>query len=133
VRVALLWRSAWADVTNRHLERIGVDARIDHRSHAASGILEQPTIHEGVTARAMEKQGMVADRCELNGQIKADNKLLRGLRSASERLTNAVENSLPAIAEAMETMRQYADLVGQIKGLSRERQGLLDEKKQLLY
>ena len=157
----VLWRSAWADVTNRYLERIGTEARIDHRSHADRGILEQPTIHEGVTARAMEQQGFIADRCELNRQIKADNKLLRELRSAFEKIAKAVKNTVPAIAEAMETLRrnmlifryqilhtkanrrsikntladvipvlrQYFDLVGQIKTLSRERKGLLDEKK----
>ncbi|MEE0110877.1 MAG: MobQ family relaxase [Oscillospiraceae bacterium] len=157
----VLWRSAWADVTNRYLERAGAEARIDHRSHADRGIPEQPTIHEGVTARAMEQQGFIADRCELNRQIKADNKLLRELRSAFEKIAKAVKNTVPAIAEAMETLRrnilifryqilhtkanrrsikntladvlpvlrQYSDLVGQIKTLSRERKGLLDEKK----
>ena len=157
----VMWRSAWADVTNRYLERVGAEARIDHRSHAERGILEQPTVHEGVTARAMERQGFIADRCELNRQIKADNKLLRELRSAFEKIAKAVQNTVPAIAAAMETMRrnmlifryqilytrsrrrnikktlsevmpvlrQYTDLVGQIKTLTRERKGLLDEKK----
>lgn len=157
----VLWRSAWADVSNRYLERVGAEARIDYRSHADRGILEQPTIHEGVTARAMEQQGFIADRCELNRQIKADNKLLRELRTAFEKIAKAVKNTVPAIAEAMETLRrnmlilryqilhtkanrrsikntladalpvlrQYSDLVGQIKTLSRERKGLLDEKK----
>ena len=157
----VLWRSAWADVTNRYLERVGAEARIDHRSHAERGLLEQPTIHEGVTARAMEQQGFIADRCELNRQIKADNKLLRELRSAFGKIAKAVKNTVPALAEAMETLRrnmlifryqilhtkanrrsikntlaeevpvlrQYSELVGQIKTLSRERKGLLDEKK----
>ena len=48
-----VWRAAWADATNRHLERYGHDERIDHRSNAARGLDEQPTIHEGVTARAL--------------------------------------------------------------------------------
>lgn len=157
----VLWRSAWADVTNRYLERVGAEARIDHRSHADRGILEQPTIHEGVTARAMEQQGFIADRCELNRQIKADNKLMRELRSVYEKIAKAVKNTVPALAETMETLRrnmlifryqilhtkanrrsikntladvmpllrQYSDLVVQIKTLSRERKGLLDEKK----
>ena len=157
----VLWRSAWADVTNRYLERVGAEARIDHRSHAERGILEQPTIHEGVTARAMEQQGFIADRCELNRQIKADNKLLRELRSIYEKIAKAVKNTVPALAEAMETvrrnmlifryqilhtkanrrsikntlanvmpvLRRYSEIVSQIKSLSRERKGLLDEKK----
>lgn len=102
----VLWRAAWADVTNRSLERVGAEARIDHRSHAERGIPEQPTIHEGVTARAMEQQGFVADRCELNRQIKADNKLLQELRSIYEKIAKAVRNTLTAMAEKLETLRQ---------------------------
>ena len=54
------------------MERAGQEERIDHRSHAERGLEEQPTIHEGVIARALEKKGIVSDRCELNRQIKAD-------------------------------------------------------------
>ena len=32
----------------------GQKERIDHRSHAERGLLERPTVHEGVVARAME-------------------------------------------------------------------------------
>ena len=102
----LVWRKAWADTTNAHLERAGADARIDHRSHAERGLDEQPTIHEGVTARAMEKKGIIADRCEINRQIKADNALLRELKATVKKLMQAVKNTLPAMAEKMETLRQ---------------------------
>lgn len=99
------WRTAWADVTNRYLEQYGHDARIDHRSHAKRGLDEQPTIHEGVVAHALEQKGVVSDRCELNRQIKADNALLRELKAAVKKLMQAVKNTLPAIAEAMERLR----------------------------
>ena len=62
----VLWRAAWADVANGYLERTGHEERIDHRSHAERGLLERPTVHEGVVARAMEKKGVISDRCELN-------------------------------------------------------------------
>jgi hypothetical protein len=99
------WRAAWADVSNRCLERAGHEERIDHRSNAARGLDEQPTIHEGVTARALERKGIIADRCEINRQIKADNALLRELKAAARKLAQAVKNTLPAIAEAMENLR----------------------------
>ena len=99
------WRKAWADVTNRYLEQYGHDARIDHRSHAERGLTEQLTIHEGVVARALEKKGIVSDRCELNRQIKADNALLRELKDTVKKLLKAVKNSVPEIAEAMEKLR----------------------------
>lgn len=102
----VLWRVAWADTVNRCLERSGLEERVDHRSHAERGLDEQPTIHEGVAARALEKKGIISDRCELNRQIKADNALLRELKSLVTKLMNAVKNTIPAIAEAMETVRQ---------------------------
>ena len=101
----VVWRAAWADVTNRQLEMYGHDERIDHRSNAARGLDEQPTIHEGVTARALERKGIIADRCEINRQIKVDNALLRELKAAARKLAQAVKNTLPAIAEAMENLR----------------------------
>ena len=101
----VLWRAAWADVANRHLERTGHEERIDHRSHAERGLLERPTVHEGVVARAMEKKGIISDRCELNRQIKADNALLRELRGQVKKLAQAVKNTIPALAEAMERLR----------------------------
>ena len=102
----VLWRAAWADTVNRCLERSGHKERVDHRSHAERGLDEQPTIHEGVAARAMEKKGIISDRCELNRQIKADNALLRELKSLVKKLMDAVKNTVPAIAEAMEAARQ---------------------------
>ena len=102
----VLWRKAWADVTNRYLERYGHDARIDHRSHAERGLTEQPTIHEGVVARAMEKKGIISGRCELNRKIKADNALLWELRATVKKLAQTVIRSLPEIAKSMESLRQ---------------------------
>jgi hypothetical protein len=102
----ILWRAAWADTVNRCLERSGHRECIDHRSHAERGLDEQPTIHEGVAARALEQKGIISDRCELNRQIKADNALLRELKSLVKKLMDAVKNTVPAIAEAMETVRQ---------------------------
>ncbi len=41
----LVWREKWADVTNKYLAQYPwIDARIDHRSHAARGLDEQPTV-----------------------------------------------------------------------------------------
>lgn len=102
----VLWRKAWADTTNLYLERAGADARIDHRSNAERGLDEQPTIHEGVTARAMEAKGIMSDRCEINRQIKADNALLRELKAQLKKLMDAAKNTIPLLAEKLETLRQ---------------------------
>ena len=41
------WREAWADAVNRALEEKKQSARVTHLSHAAQGLDEQPTVHEG--------------------------------------------------------------------------------------
>ena len=99
------WRVAWADVTNRYLESAGREERIDHRSNAARGLDEIPTIHEGPAARQMEAMGFVSDRCEINRQIKADNALLRELKAEIKKLTALVARTVPAIAEGLEKLR----------------------------
>lgn len=150
----VLWREAWADAVNRSLERNGIEGRIDHRSYAAQNIAEQPTIHEGVIAQALERKGIISERCELNRQIKADNTLLRELKAQ-------VKNTIPAFADKMESLREniivfryqvlhtlndkrrignilgilqpkftrYVSISGQIEEKSRERKTLLAEKK----
>ena len=99
------WRKAWADVSNRYLERYGHDERIGHRSNAARGLDEIPTIHEGVAAQALERKGIISDRCEINRQIRADNALLRELKAEIKKLTALVARTVPAIAEGLEKLR----------------------------
>ena len=99
------WRKAWADVTNLYLERAGRAERIDHRSNAARGLDEIPTIHEGVAAQALERKGIISDRCEINRQIRADNALLRKLKAEIKKLAALVVRTVPAIAEGLEKLR----------------------------
>ena len=99
------WRSAWADTVNRALERNGIDERIDHRSNAARGLDEIPTIHEGVAAQALERKGIISDRCELNRQIKADNAMLREWKAEIKKLAALVAHTVPVIAEGLEKLR----------------------------
>ena len=102
-----LWRANWADAVNKMLALNQINAAIDHRSFAAQGITEQPTIHEGYIAQNMEKKGMIADRCEINRQIRADNRILRELKTQIKKLVQAVEKSIPVIAETLEAIRNH--------------------------
>ena len=63
------------------------------------------TIHEGAAAQALERRGIISDRCELNRQIKADNALLRELKEAVKKLAALVARTVPAIAEGLEKLR----------------------------
>ena len=101
----LVWREAWATAANRCLELAGHAERIDHRSHAARGLEERPTVHEGVAAQALVRRGILSDRCELNRQIKADNALLRELKAELKKLSDLVVHTVSAVAERLEKLR----------------------------
>ena len=101
----LEWREAWADAVNRALEEKQQSARVTHLSHTALGLDEQPTVHEGSQAKKLEMQGIKADRCELNRQIRADNKLLRELKAQLAKLSKVVGNTVEHIAETLERLR----------------------------
>ena len=107
------WRAAWADVTNRYLEtRTGRRNALTTAATLHRGLDEIPTIHEGVTAQALERKGIISDRCEINRQIKADNALLRELKAEIKKLAALVARTVPAIAEGLEKLRsQCADLL----------------------
>ena len=50
---------------------------------------------------------MISDRCEINRQIRADNKMLQELKAQVAKLAQAVERSIPVIAETMEAIRNH--------------------------
>ena len=96
------WRESWEGIINSYQERYGISDRVSCKSHAARGIKEQPTIHEGYYARNMEKEGLVSERCEINRQIKADNSLLRKLQKEVKAYSKAASDNIPAIASKLE-------------------------------
>ena len=100
-----VWRKAWADEMNLHLERAGYDVRVDHRSFKAQGIDRQPTIHEGVFAIRMERKGRKSDRREINRTIFKDNSALAYWAEAVINLTKALVLLMPVIANVLETIR----------------------------
>jgi len=50
------WRENWENVCNKHLERHGVQERIDHRTLSAQGIDRKPQKHKGVAATGIERR-----------------------------------------------------------------------------
>lgn len=101
----LAWRKLWAEIVNRALEEKQLFERVDHRSFAERGITLQPTIHEGVSAKAMNGKGKTSDRAEINRLIRADNKLIQTLREQVHNLIEAIKHSLFNLAETLETLR----------------------------
>ena len=56
------WREAWAQQTNVALERVGHEARIDHRTLEAQGIERWPQVHLGPHVVEMEGRGESTER-----------------------------------------------------------------------
>ena len=82
------WRAAWAECCNARLTE---QAQIDHRSYARQGIDQQPTIHEGYTARKIAAAGHESDRVQTNTEIRERNRLLRALVSQIKALGDRVQ------------------------------------------
>lgn len=76
------WRKSWADLANEALADAGHDARIDHRSHEARGIIEIPGQHYGPAvsgilsrsepsdvAERMDAERATRERAQLEAQL----------------------------------------------------------------
>ena len=126
------WRKSWEIIVNEEQERHGIADRVDCRSHAARGLTEQPTVHEGYHTRKLESMGIVSDRCELNRQIKADNKLLRELKKQVQKLMKAVKANIPAIASALETLRDHMVMIQYQLIVNTSQQETVTSQKNLL-
>ena len=107
---ALLWRKAWADISNAHLERAGSAERIDHRSNAERGIDEIPTVHMGVAACQMEKKGIATEKGELNRNIQKANRLIREIRAQIGKLKEWIADLFKARETAPEQPQQSPGL-----------------------
>lgn len=83
-------REAWAVECNKHLSQ---EDRMDHRSNAARGIDDIPTIHEGYAARAMEARGDVSERMEINRQIRLKNDLIHQFIETLKEIRDKVLNA----------------------------------------
>ena len=107
---ALVWRKAWADISNDYLERAGSPERIDHRSNAERGIEELPTVHMGVAACQMEKKGIATEKGELNRSIQKTNRLIREIRAQISKLKEWIADLFKARETAPEQPPQSPNL-----------------------
>ena len=80
------WRKNWAEITNKYLEKLNIDERIDHRSFKRQGLEQLPTIHLGSVAHQLEKKGIHTERGDINRQIVITNQRLRQLKARTKKL-----------------------------------------------
>ncbi|MBD9490455.1 Ti-type conjugative transfer relaxase TraA [Ensifer sp. ENS11] len=66
-------RQLWEHQTNRHLARLGLDVRVDHRSHLERGLEIEPTEHMGVHASQMDRRGLDVSRERIDGKAARSN------------------------------------------------------------
>ena len=100
---AELWRSSWAEHCNKYLD---AEHQIDHRSYERQGIDKEPSIHEGVTARQIEVEGKVADRCQINRDIKERNSFREQMKAIAKELTDLIAEKARAIYERFKGFRR---------------------------
>jgi len=105
------WRKSWEMIINEEQERKGILDRVDCRSHVSRGLDEKPTAHEGYHARKLESEGIVSERCELNRQIRADNRLLRELKKQVQKLMTVIKENISSIAAVLESLRNHMVLI----------------------
>jgi ATP-dependent exoDNAse (exonuclease V) alpha subunit len=91
------WREQWAHLANRHLERHGHEARIDHRSLKEQGVDREPTVHLGYAANEMAQRGAASDRMDALQGVLARNEIRFNLK--------AIEAELAMLEEAQKQRR----------------------------
>lgn len=96
------WRESWAEICNRYLEE---DKQLDHRSYKRQGIEQEPTIHEGVTARKIEQSGNTSERCEHNRSVKRRNRILSEITNSIKEITNYIYEKVRPIIEGIRIKR----------------------------
>ena len=109
------WRKAWEVAVNQELEKAGRPERVDCRSFKERGIDEQPTIHEGPPARAIEAQGGFSERCEMNRMIRANNRELRSLKAEIEWFKRAVRDAAQKVVEKVKSVKDIAQTLEKLR------------------
>lgn len=108
------WRASWAEHCNRYLKP---EQMIDHRSYERQGIEKEPTIHEGVVARQMEKEGKNAERCQINREIRERNSIWEQIRKIASEITKLVAEKVRNIYERYKEFRRT---IGDPEGSGRD-------------
>lgn len=106
---AEIWRKSWAEHCNRYLDE---DNRIDHRSYKRQGLDIEPTMHEGVVSRQIEKDGRIADRCQINREVRERNSIIEEMLKLAKQITNTI---IEKVGEMLERFRRFRGSSGTYK------------------
>ncbi|MBS0155145.1 MAG: MobA/MobL family protein [Nitrospira sp.] len=77
-------KAQWAAIGNRHLERAGFAATLDHRSYEEQGVDLEPQKHMGPDATSQERRGERTAKGDFNRAVKDRNRNRQAWRQAWE-------------------------------------------------
>ena len=114
---AEVWRAAWEEAANRHLEKHNHAERINHKSYERQGLDIIPSIKLGVAAFQMEKRGIRTDRGNINRDIEVSNQKLRQLKARLTKLDKWMKEELantdePTLAEIISNILNQKSQTG---------------------
>ena len=99
-------RKQWADLTNKTLERLGREERVDHRSYARQGVEEEAGRHFAPAAAHMVSRGQYHDRLESAADAVTDSERLQAVDRAIADLE--IERQAAIASEQKRVDREWA-------------------------
>jgi hypothetical protein len=109
-------RERWAKVQNLALEHAGIEARVDHRSLAAQGILDrEPELHRGPAVSGIEARGEVSEVGRRQREQRLERTQERAAVVAEVRVVTRAEMALERVA-----VRERRELAQGVTGEDRE-------------
>lgn len=102
-------RARWAELTNERLRENGIEARVDHRSHAERGIETAPTLHLGPGATGYERRTGELSETRMRQEANADRLALGREVGELERQAQATERAILDLSDGLEAARRERD------------------------
>jgi hypothetical protein len=102
-------RARWAELTNERLRENGIEARVDHRSHAERGIETAPTLHLGPGATGYERRTGEPSETRMRQEANADRQALGREVGELERQAQAVERAILDLFDGLKAAQRERD------------------------
>ena len=100
------WRNGWEQIQNRYLELVNSPVRVDLRSYEKQGLDIIPTVHMGAAVTQMERRGIQTNIGNLNGDIKAANRMMTAIRSTIQNLRDWLSAIMEVRKELLSETKQ---------------------------
>ena len=102
-------RARWAELMNERLRENGLEARVDHRSHAERGIETAPTLHLGPGATGYERRTGELSETRMRQEANADRLVLGREVGELDRQAQATERAILDLSGGLEAAQRERD------------------------